>query len=41
MSARETFSGFKAVGRLKDRKLEVVEGKFDDGVSLIQLEADL
>lgn len=33
MSARETFSGFKAVGRLKDRKLEVVEGKFDDGVS--------
>lgn len=32
MAVRETFSKFKAVGRLKDRKLEVVGGKFDDGV---------
>lgn len=32
MAVRQTFSKFKAVGRLKDKKLEVVEGKFDDGV---------
>ena len=29
---RETFSKFKAVGRLKDRKLEIVSDKFSDGV---------
>ena len=33
MAVRQTFSKFKAVGRLKDKKLEVVEGKFDDGVT--------
>lgn len=33
MAVRETFSKFKATGRLKDRKLEIVDGKFDDGVS--------
>lgn len=32
MAIRQTFSKFKATGRLKDRKLEVVDGKFDDGV---------
>ncbi len=29
---RETFSKFKAVGKLKDRRLEVVSDKFSDGV---------
>lgn len=33
MAVRETFSKFKATGRLKDRKLEIVDGKFDDGVT--------
>lgn len=32
MAIRQTFSKFKATGRLKDRKLEIVDGKFDDGV---------
>ena len=32
MAVRETFSKFKAMGRLKDKKLEIVSGKFDDGV---------
>lgn len=32
MAVRETFSKFKAVGRLKEKKLEIVDGKFDDGV---------
>ena len=32
MAIRETFSKFKAVGRLKDKKLEIVDGRFDDGV---------
>ena len=32
MAVRQTFSKFKAVGRLKDKKLEIVDGKFDDGV---------
>ena len=32
MAIRETFSKFKAVGRLKEEKLEIVDGKFDDGV---------
>ena len=32
MAVRETFSKFKAVGRLKEEKLEIVDGKFDDGV---------
>ena len=32
MAVRETFSKFKATGRLKDKKLEIVSGKFDDGV---------
>lgn len=32
MAIRQTFSKFKATGRLKDKKLEIVEGRFDDGV---------
>lgn len=32
MAVRETFSGFKAVGRLKDKDLTFESGKFDDGV---------
>lgn len=32
MAVRETFSKFKATGRLKDKKLEIVSSKFDDGV---------
>lgn len=32
MAIRETFSKFKATGRLKENKLEVVSGTFDDGV---------
>lgn len=32
MAIRETFSKFKAVGRLKEEKLEIVDGEFDDGV---------
>ena len=32
MAVRQTFSKFKATGRLKDKKLEIVKGKFDDGV---------
>lgn len=33
MAIRQTFSKFKAIGRLKDRKLEIIDGKFDDGTT--------